>query len=187
MPQQMGFRINLARCVGCRACEVACKQMQNTVTGVRYRQVIEKEQGTYPALRRLYFSTACHHCREPACLKACPKGAITKNAFGMVLIDQDRCVGCRYCAAVCPYGAPQYNAASGKTEKCTLCVTRVLSADRTTLTGAEPACVATCIGKALEFVPDVAEGSLGTPPSGFSNATLTHPSLIFEWGGETPW
>lgn len=184
---QMGFKIDLSRCVGCRACEVACKQEQNTVGGVRYRQVIEQEAGTYPVMKRLYFTTACHHCAAPACMAACPKGAITKNAFGLVLIDQDKCVGCRYCAAVCPYGAPQYNAASGKTEKCTLCVSRVLTPDRSAPTGWEPACVATCIGKALEFVPDVPAGSLGTPPSRFADPRMTRPSLIFEWGAEEPW
>ena len=184
MPQ-LGFKVDLSRCVGCHACEIACKQEQNTLPGVRFRQVIEREFGTYPTPKRLFVSMACNHCAEPACLKACPQGAIAKDPkWGLVLIDEEACIGCRYCAAVCPYGAPQYNAASQKMEKCTLCVHRVLTADRTERTAYEPACVSTCIGKALELVelPTQTEPD----PSEFAERKMTEPSIVFAWDYMTP-
>jgi anaerobic dimethyl sulfoxide reductase subunit B (iron-sulfur subunit) len=183
---QIGFTINLAKCVGCRACSLACNAELNTVKGTRYRKVIEKQGGTESAPQRLFVTMACFHCKEPACLKSCPVGAITKDEkFGIVLIDDEKCIGCKYCAAVCPYGAPQFNTTTKKMEKCTLCVHRILNDDKTALTGLKPACVNTCIGKALSFGEDV--GNDGTEPEGFSARKHTEPSVTFEWGWITPW
>jgi len=144
----------------------------NTRTEVNYRWVIEREVGSYPNATVSFTSTACFHCADPACMPACPVEAITKDAeSGIVLIEQDTCIGCKYCMAACPYGAPQFNAATGKVEKCTYCIERYSD-------GLGPACARTCVGGAIRAVTDEDWG--GTPPEGFAPINLTGPSVKFE-------
>ena len=129
---------------------------------------------TYPEFWRRFITSACNHCQDPACLKACPVNAITKRASdGIVLIDQEKCIGCRYCIWACPYGAPQWNEGTKKVEKCTMCVDRI---DK----GLQPACATTCVGKALNYVADFdpAESGLNAP-KGFADPALTRPSVKF--------
>jgi DMSO reductase iron-sulfur subunit len=146
---QRGFVIDYTRCIGCKACTVSCKSENNTRKGVNYRRVIHRETGAYPSAIRRFLSMACSHCSNPACQAACPVGAITKRtADGVVFIDQTLCVGCRRCEAACPYGAPRYNAQTQKVEKCTLCEHRLAA-------GLEPACVTTCVGRALRYAADI--------------------------------
>ncbi len=142
-PNQVGWYYNENNCIACRACEAGCKQEFDLPVGVRRRRVIVKESGKYPNPKTRYISTACYHCEEPACLKACPAKAISKEPqFGVVLIDQKKCVGCRRCEAACPYGAPTFNEKTKKMDKCTLCLHRLK-------VGQPPACVRTCMGYAL--------------------------------------
>ncbi len=96
-------------------------------------------------------------------------GSITKRSEdGVVLIDQETCIGCRYCEAVCPYGAPQFNAQTGKVEKCTACVHRLDA-------GLLPACADACLGRALHWVDEVSPGT--EVPPGFADPALTNPSI----------
>ncbi len=133
--------------------------------------MLEIESGRYPQVKRSFYTMACHHCQQPACMASCPVDAITKRPEdGIVLIDQDICVGCRYCAAVCPYGAPQFNAATETVEKCNFCVHRIDA-------GLEPACVTACVGRALSWTFDPA--SPGDVPPDFADPSLTGPSV--EW------
>lgn len=187
---QRGWLIDLGRCIGCHSCSVACKAEQNTAPAnspllfmggsaqrplhVSYRWVLVRDRGTYPDVSRLFVTAACNHCQEPACIKACPSGAISKRPQdGIVLIDQAKCTGCRYCQWACPYGAPQFNDATGKVEKCTMCASRV---DQ----GLQPACVTTCVGKALTWVPDFDAAHSGeNAPEGFASPALTRPSVRF--------
>ncbi len=97
---QVGWKFDMNRCIGCRACYVACKAENRTPLRTDWRWVIEREFGEFPNVKREFLSLACNHCKEPACMKSCPVGAITKRASdGVVLIDQNKCVGCRYCVA----------------------------------------------------------------------------------------
>jgi molybdopterin-containing oxidoreductase family iron-sulfur binding subunit len=100
--------IDLARCVGCYACTVACKEENGTPAGVWFAPVYEREVGTFPAVKREFLPTLCMHCDDAPCLKACPTGAISKREDGIVLIDQETCCGTRACIAACPYGAITY-------------------------------------------------------------------------------
>jgi len=167
---QKGWIFDASRCVGCRACVVACKMENNTPTEVNYRWVYDRESGVYPNPAVAFTSMACFHCVEPACIPSCPVSAITKDADGLVLIDESSCIGCKYCMAACPYGAPQYNQVSQKVEKCTYCIAR-------TSVGLNPACVQTCVGGALQITTDDVWG--GTPPEGFEDPVRTQPAVKF--------
>ena len=171
---QVGWIFGLRKCVGCRACTVACTMENNTETEVNYRWVLEQEGGAYPTPTVQTFSTACYHCASPACMASCPVDAITKDPdTGVVLIDQEACVGCKYCIAACPYRAPQLNEVTGKVEKCTYCVQR-------TSQGLMPACAATCVGGAISVATDERWSEDGDPrPEGFASPRHTGPSVRF--------
>ncbi len=183
---QLGWSIDLSKCIGCHACAVACKAENNTypqtsplivrngrALAVNWRWVIYKENGTYPNPTRVFITSACNHCEEPACLKSCPVGAISKReSDGIVLIDQDKCIGCKYCVWACPYGAPQFNENTKKVEKCTFCVHRIDA-------GLPPACVTTCPGKALNFEEFDLNRSGENRPEGFADPNLTQPAVRF--------
>lgn len=103
-----GLVIDLKRCMGCRACVAACK-VENFVQPENYwLYVLEWEIGKYPNVRRVFVPMNCMHCENPPCLKACPVDAIEKNEQGVVLINYEKCIGCRYCIAACPYGVIHY-------------------------------------------------------------------------------
>lgn len=144
MGKQLGFYIRAGRCVQCHACEVACKVANQVELGPRWRRVPTCWSGQFPEVTCHSISISCMHCAAPACMAACPTGAIAKRAEdGIVVVDPSLCNGCRECARACPYGAPQFGA-DGKMQKCNLCLDRLLA-------GKEPACVATCPAEALGY------------------------------------
>ncbi len=156
---RLGMVIDLARCVGCDACTVACQTENGTPPGIQYAPVYRAEVGKFPQAKVVFLPTLCMHCQDAPCMKACPTGAISKRERdGIVLVDQDKCCGSKACIAACPYGAlhfyeerrglygheltppeerGQAKYTPGTAQKCTFCVHRV---DR----GLEPACVTTC-------------------------------------------
>lgn len=97
--------IDLAKCAGCHACTVACVAENKLPPGVVYRPVLEEEIGTYPNVRRRFIPRPCMHCQNPPCVKVCPVTATYKNEQGVVVVDYNRCIGCRYCLVACPYAA----------------------------------------------------------------------------------
>lgn len=104
--------IDMERCMGCRACIAACITENFYTPGSRWNEMVEHEVGEYPYTRTVFATMGCMHCEDAPCQRVCDSigvKAITKNEMGVVLIDYDKCIGCKYCAAVCPYGVPQYN------------------------------------------------------------------------------
>jgi len=169
---QVGWIIDLTRCIGCHSCQVACKAENKTPLRTDWRTVVERERGSYPKPRREFISLACNHCDHPACLKACPVDAISKReSDGVVLIDWDKCIGCRYCVNACPYGAPRIDTDTNKVTKCTACFHRLDA-------GLLPACATTCLTGALQFVADFT-GETTNAPDGFANPALTQPNVDF--------
>ena len=140
---QLGFVLDLDRCTGCAACVLACSNENAPSPGIAWRHVATFNRSRLPAAPVFHYSLACNHCLEPACLAACPAAAYAKDpATGAVVLDPERCMGCRYCVWVCPYEAPRYAPSRGIMEKCTLCDHRLAD-------GLDPACVAACPVDAL--------------------------------------
>lgn len=182
-----GMVIDLKKCVGCNACSVACRQEHGTPPGILYTRVLNLEVGAYPNTRIEFQPLLCMHCENPPCEEVCPTGATHKLENGIVVVDADKCIGCRYCMTACPYNARFFNYSSpkeyfpgqGKTayetakaaehekgtvEKCTFCAERVEA-------GEQPACVMSCTAQARYF------GDLDDPNSQVSK-------LIAELGGQ---
>ncbi len=141
---QYGFYFDASRCIGCSTCAIACKDWNDILPGanVVWRRVTTVESGKVPQVSLTNMPNSCNHCGKPACEAVCPTKAITKRAEdGIVVVDQDKCIGCKACLAACPFGVPQFGA-SGKMQKCNLCLGRVTKSQ-------SPACVAACTANAL--------------------------------------
>ena len=142
MAEQYGFYFDADRCVLCRACEVACKAVNNMEPGIRWMRVADIWGGAYPNVTRAFFALACMHCGKPTCVEACPTGAVSKrDKDGIVAVDRDKCIGshgCRDCFSACPYRVPQFGD-DGIMQICDFC----------TGINMEPACAVCCPTEAL--------------------------------------
>ena len=137
--------VNTDDCVGCNACEVACKQEHSLPVGPRWIRVYSDAPRAIEEKQQLrYIVTHCLHCGRPPCKDACLVGAITKRKDGIVLIDEKLCIGCKDCIRACPLGVMQFDEAKEVAQKCDLCVERI---DR----GQLPACVAACPSHCIYF------------------------------------
>ncbi|MHB0968531.1 MAG: 4Fe-4S dicluster domain-containing protein [Thermoanaerobaculia bacterium] len=170
-----GFLVDLNYCVSCKACEIACKTWNEVPVdrNLRWRRVIDEEFGVSPRVEAYSVSLACNHCADAPCVKACPNGAITVRPDGIVQQDPSKCLGCRYCAAVCPYGAPQYDAVLNKVFKCNMCFDRIDA-------GETPACAQTCPTGALQWgkLEDIDYRGVREIPH-FPDPDVTNPSIRF--------
>lgn len=97
--------LDLRRCIGCSACTIACKAENVLPPGVVYRPVVDEEIGAYPKVTRRFIPRPCMQCEKPPCVPVCPVKATHKREDGIVAVDYDRCIGCRYCITACPYNA----------------------------------------------------------------------------------
>ncbi|MCP5151435.1 MAG: 4Fe-4S dicluster domain-containing protein [Chromatiales bacterium] len=179
---RLGLVIDLDLCVGCNACAVACKQWNTSGTtgpltdlapygrdpsGVWFNRIRHYESGDYPQSKTVHFPMSCLHCEDAWCVTVCPTGATYKRPEdGIVLVDQDKCMGCNYCAWACPYGARELDPVDGTMKKCTLCIDRIYD-QRLPESEREPACVLTCPTRARIF------GDLDDPSSAASQAVAT--------------
>lgn len=148
--RQYGLVFDERRCIGCRTCVIACKVENNLDAGSWMRVLTrggatsDSPAGTYPGLSLSWQPDTCRHCQNPPCLEACPSEAVHKRPDGIVLIDREKCTGCRVCADACPYDAIRFDPGEGYAQKCTLCSHRI---DR----GLEPFCVKECICGAIRL------------------------------------
>lgn len=107
--RRWGMVIDLRKCVGCSACTIACKAENRLPPGVVYRPVIEEEIGEYPNVSRRFVPRPCMQCDVPPCVPVCPVGATYKRPDGIVAINYEQCIGCRYCITACPYSARTFD------------------------------------------------------------------------------
>ena len=105
-----GMVIDLRKCIGCYSCMISCKQEHFLPPEVFWNRVVIGEMGSYPAVSKLTYPVLCNHCSEAACVKACPTRATTRRDDGIVIVDDEKCVGCRYCLIACPYQQRTYHA-----------------------------------------------------------------------------
>jgi len=118
--KRYAFVIELNRCIDCEACMVACSIENHVPIGKHRNWVINTPvAGSFPNLQQDYVPGNCMHCQDPPCVNACPTGASYQREDGLVLINQDDCIGCKYCIAACPYDARYYDEERGVVDKCT--------------------------------------------------------------------
>ena len=155
--KKYGWFIDTRRCFGCHGCEVACKAENDVPLGHFIRQTFYQDVGEYPKVARMFLPMACQHCEDAPCIKACPCGALHKEAGGTVAINYESCCGHATCVEVCPYGAIYIDPVAKQAVKCHNCYHRLE-------TEMEPACANTCPADAIYF------GDLNDPESKVSKA-----------------
>src|SRR5581483_6088705 len=167
-PPRVGFFTDTSVCIGCKACEVACKTWNEVpedglvLSGMSYDNTVGlgastwrhvafieqpvSEADSVDGVRWLMASDVCKHCTESACLDVCPTGALFRTEFGTVVVQDDVCNGCGYCVTACPFGVIARREQDGGAHKCTLCYDRLS-------TGMEPACAKACPTDSIQFGP----------------------------------
>ena len=190
---QLALVIDLNVCVGCHACVTSCKEWNTSgtagpmadlnpygkdPTGTFFNRVQTFEVGEYPNTETVHFPKSCLHCEDPPCVPVCPTGASYKREEdGIVLVDSDKCIGCKYCSWACPYGARELDENQKIMKKCTLCVDRIYD-ESLPATERRPACVNACPTNARLF------GDVDNPNSEVSLAIRERGGyqLMPEWG-----
>ena len=180
---KLGLVIDLDICVGCHACAVNCKEWNTGghmapltdlnpygkgQDGVWFNRIHSYEVQTPTGQPNMttHFPKSCLHCEDAACVTVCPTGASFKRARdGIVLVDENKCIGCKLCSWACPYGAREFDSDQGVMKKCTLCIDRIYNENLEEIDRV-PACVSTCPAGARHF------GNLGDPNSAVSKLVV---------------
>lgn len=178
--EQFGFFFDQSRCTGCQTCTVACKSFHQLPPGpLKYLRIYQYEKGSFPDVRIHVQWIPCYHCQSPACVESCATEALSKEEkYGAVLINAEKCIGCRSCYDACPYGAPVFESdkSDARAQKCDMCVDRL---DR----GEAPVCVLSCPLRALDFGPIAElEKKYGTNRylEGLPDSAMTRPAVLFK-------
>lgn len=159
--------VDLDYCLNCKACEIGCKIENNLPLGERWNRVLTcGPYGTYPDLSQYYLPMQCQQCEDAPCVHVCPTGASYRDPdTDIVLVDKEKCIGCKYCMMACPYGVRAWNKAESVVEKCTLCPQR-------TSVGELPFCVSICASGCRFY------GDLDDPNSDVSKAIAKKPDAV---------
>ncbi|MEA5025809.1 hypothetical protein SDC9_33963 [bioreactor metagenome] len=166
------FLFNPDLCLGCRSCELACRNEYAAKGGERWRWVSEAFE---ESVKTGYFlSLSCNHCENPECIRVCLNGTYRKRKDGIVLHDPKHCSGCGRCIRACPFSAPKYSLITGRVDKCNLCVDRLDN-------GQPAACVAACpVGAISHLFPNEPDPKRATESvTGFGDIKITKPSTRF--------
>lgn len=169
-PVHYAMVIDTRRCNGCHACSVACKAEFDVPLGSTRSWVEYVEKGDYPNVARHFLPRLCNQCGDPPCVPVCPTGATYKRKEdGIVVVDADKCIGCKYCLLACPYDARFINPRTGTADKCDFCLHRIQN-------GVAPACVTTCQGRARIF------GDMNDPTSEVAKLIATEAVTVLRQG-----
>lgn len=172
MDKQLGFFMDLNRCIGCHSCEVACR-VEHRLEKFRHRRVLTLANAKENVFA--FLSMSCNHCQNPACLAVCPQKCFKKRRDGIVIHEPLKCNGCASCVGACPFGSPQINPQTGKVSKCNFCTQRLGQ-------GLKPACVSACPTEALQII-DIKEALAAhyvQALPGLDMARITKPSVRFK-------
>lgn len=179
---QLAFHFDAQRCTGCKTCQLACADYHDLDQEHWYRKVYEYGSGSWRKSGECWIancftyhvSLACNHCDDPACMRACPTGAMTKDPeTGLVSVNAQICVGCGYCAMACPYGNPTVDREKGRSVKCDGCKDRVAE-------GKLPICIESCPTHALGFgtVGDMKKLGDQADIAPLPSKRYTHPNMF---------
>jgi anaerobic dimethyl sulfoxide reductase subunit B (iron-sulfur subunit) len=183
MTSQYAFYFDATACTGCKACQIACQDKNHLTENEVWRRVVHYSGGGWTVQEGFQVpnnifgyavSVACNHCEKPICADVCPTKAITKRADAIVLVDADKCIGCRYCEWACPYGAPRFDEEAGVMQKCTFCEDLLAK-------GENPACVDACVMRVLDYGPLVelrAKYGNVRAVEPLPEGTYTYPALV---------
>lgn len=175
---RLGFYFDIDTCIGCRTCQIACKDKNCLDVEVNFREVKTFQTGVFPEPRVFHYSGACNHCEDAKCVKSCPTGAMHYVADGTVQHDPELCIGCKYCTWNCPYGVPKYIEKLNISSKCDSCKTLRDA-------GENPVCVDACLMRCIHF-GDIDELKAKYGPNLVKEiptlpaAKITEPSLLIK-------
>ena len=172
----LGFYFDMKSCIGCRTCQIACKDRNDLPLGVLFRWVKRFETGIFPNPNSYNVSYSCNHCENAKCATGCPTGAMHYGDDGTVQHDPDLCIGCQYCTMNCPYGVPRFLPEKNIIGKCDSCIDFRNA-------GQNPVCVDACLMRCLHFgdLDDLrkehGEGLVNAIPI-LPSPQITNPSVL---------